>query len=266
MFCKYRPRSVVQDATNRLLLIPKYPSGLLRKSKPQLRGPSCTVQKYADYSSKFGLAFLMSTNAIGVHFNDNSIMLRAPKSDTFLYLRIMKTGHKRTDHFHESRLDLIPKNRRYKVDLFLEFEKQLQPHRKDSQQPDSADPDSACVTSWKRTKHALLFYINVHSVQVNFRDHTKLHIDSLATAEGSRVVTCTSSEHRTTFYESQLHKTPADVQQRYKYAMEVHNGNLEADFVYPNPFSAQLVSSSDSQSHVPDFHPREPVNPEGSPA
>ena len=37
-----------------------------------LRGPSVWIKKWVDYSSKYGLGYLLSNNATGVFFNDST--------------------------------------------------------------------------------------------------------------------------------------------------------------------------------------------------
>jgi polo-like kinase 1 len=37
-----------------------------------LKGPNVWIKKWVDYSSKYGLGYLLSNNATGVFFNDST--------------------------------------------------------------------------------------------------------------------------------------------------------------------------------------------------
>lgn len=41
-------------------------------SRPEAAGPSIWVKKWVDYSSKYGLGYLLSNGASGVFFNDST--------------------------------------------------------------------------------------------------------------------------------------------------------------------------------------------------
>ena len=49
-------------------------SGALQKN-----GPDVWVKKWVDYSSKYGLGYLLSNNATGVFFNDSTKIILDPK-------------------------------------------------------------------------------------------------------------------------------------------------------------------------------------------
>jgi polo-like kinase 1 len=50
-----------------------------------LMGPSCWVKKWVDYSSKYGLGYLLSNQATGVFFNDSTKIIIDPNGHTFYY-------------------------------------------------------------------------------------------------------------------------------------------------------------------------------------
>jgi len=50
-----------------------------------LMGPSCWVKKWVDYSSKYGLGYLLSNSATGVFFNDSTKIIIDPNGHTFYY-------------------------------------------------------------------------------------------------------------------------------------------------------------------------------------
>ena len=48
-------------------------------------GPQCWVKKWVDYSSKYGLGYLLSNQATGVFFNDSTKIIIDPNGHTFYY-------------------------------------------------------------------------------------------------------------------------------------------------------------------------------------
>ena len=54
----------------------KLPLKRLIKQQPNKTGPSVWVKKWVDYSSKYGLGYLLSNGATGVYFNDNTKLLK----------------------------------------------------------------------------------------------------------------------------------------------------------------------------------------------
>lgn len=50
-----------------------------------LTAPSCWVKKWVDYSSKYGLGYLLSNMATGVFFNDSTKIIIDPNGKNFYY-------------------------------------------------------------------------------------------------------------------------------------------------------------------------------------
>ena len=48
-------------------------------------GPSCWVKKWVDYSSKYGLGYLLSNLATGVFFNDSTKIIMDVNAHNFHY-------------------------------------------------------------------------------------------------------------------------------------------------------------------------------------
>jgi len=44
----------------------------LEQQQQLLKGPNVWIKKWVDYSSKYGLGYLLSNNATGVFFNDST--------------------------------------------------------------------------------------------------------------------------------------------------------------------------------------------------
>jgi polo-like kinase 1 len=55
-------------------------------AKSTKAGPDVWVKKWVDYSSKYGLGYLLSNNATGVFFNDSTKIILDPKGHHFDYM------------------------------------------------------------------------------------------------------------------------------------------------------------------------------------
>ena len=50
------------------------------------KGPDVWVKKWVDYSTKYGLGYLLSNNANGVFFNDSTKIVMDPRGYHFDYM------------------------------------------------------------------------------------------------------------------------------------------------------------------------------------
>ena len=58
---------------------------LYGKPLPGLLAANVWVVRYVDYTSKYGLGFLLNTGSSGVYFNDSTKIVIAPDGITFQY-------------------------------------------------------------------------------------------------------------------------------------------------------------------------------------
>ncbi len=83
-----------------------------------LSGPSCWVKKWVDYSSKYGLGYLLSNAATGVFFNDSTKIIIDPNGHTFYYYeRKTVTASEKQDVMTTHTLTEYPKELQKKVTL-----------------------------------------------------------------------------------------------------------------------------------------------------
>ena len=54
-------------------------------AKTEINGPNIWVKKWVDYSSKYGLGYLLSNLATGVFFNDSTKIVIDPNGKVFYY-------------------------------------------------------------------------------------------------------------------------------------------------------------------------------------
>jgi len=91
--------------------------------------PVLWVTKWVDYSSQFGLGYIMSDQSIGVYFNDSTKIILAPEGSCFDYItrRSKEEQEIRTTH----NLEAYPDDLKKKVTLLQLFKKELRlPSRK----------------------------------------------------------------------------------------------------------------------------------------
>lgn len=90
-------------------------------------GPSCWVKKWVDYSSKYGLGYLLSNQATGVFFNDSTKIIIDPNGHTFFYYerKAVSTTEKQ-DVMQTYNLTDYPKELQKKVTLLQHFRSYLE--------------------------------------------------------------------------------------------------------------------------------------------
>ena len=151
--------------------------------------PALFLDKWVDYSSKYGLAYLLSDGRIGVYFNDSTravLLGRGKDCGRFVYMERKTSGSDvAVEYDMDKECGDWPASLAKKVTLIRHFQKYLAQHAK--QLPSTASPAAtttaalggspAHVRRWLRTKHAILFRLSSGQVQVVFNDMTELIID-----------------------------------------------------------------------------------------
>ena len=107
--------------TKRLLDIPIKNKKLEDNSEinVNLKGPDIWVAKWVDYSSKYGLGYLLNNGFIGVYFNDSSKIILNPLSKQFYYLE-RKIPDKK-EIINSYNLENYPTELQSKVILLIHF-------------------------------------------------------------------------------------------------------------------------------------------------
>jgi len=154
-----------------------------------------------DYSSKYGVGYIMSDGSIGVYFNDSTKIILAAEGDKFDYItrRTQDKPEVRTTHSFEEYPDDLKK----KVTLLRHFRNYMLTdslEKKDGAsvgesslpvpavQGNASKPPSAAsqasdgqapyVKKWTRNKHAIMFQLSNKIVQVVFFDKTEAVLSS----------------------------------------------------------------------------------------
>jgi len=191
----------------------------------QTSNPEVWVKKWVDYSSKYGLGYLLSNTHTGVFFNDSSKIVLDPKTNNFNYIERRQSDKQEIINTY-SILD-YPKDLLKKVTLLQHFKNYLEGDKKiiddDSKQEDEKNKKLCTrsfvyVKKWLRTRHALMFRLSNKIVQVCFQDHTEIILSS-----ESRVVTYVNKkEERTTYpLSSALESNNNEMTKRLKYTKDI---------------------------------------------
>ena len=184
-----------------------------------LKEPEVWIKKWVDYSSKYGLGYLLSNGSSGVFFNDSTKIILDPHGHYFDYIE--KKGTEKVDMATSYTLTDHPKSLQKKVTLLQHFRSYLE--------ADSAKPiaetevkrkleNAIYVKKWLKTKHAIMFRLSNKIVQVNFQDGTEIILSS-----ESKVVTYVNKKGERQSYplSSALESTNAEMAKRLKYTKEI---------------------------------------------
>ena len=170
------------------------------------------ITKWIDYSSKYGVGYLLNNGYYGVYFNDNTKMLLNPKDDRFIYVERKVTD--KPEFLCQFFLNDYPDFLKNKVMLFIEFKKFLEeetinkkidkdknnisPEKRKSKEArdlekskskenigsdfssvEIKESDFIFVKKWMNTKHAIIFRFSNKIIQTIFKDKTQIFIHSL---------------------------------------------------------------------------------------
>jgi polo-like kinase 1 len=177
---------------------------------------SVWVKKWIDYSSKYGLGYLLSNGSAGVYFNDSSKILMKPNENSFYYIE-RTTGKKDTIYTYEA--DSVPESMYKKFALLQHFKSYLEADDSNSITT-SEDVSLNYVKKWLRTKRAILFRFANKTVQVSFQDKTEVILSNEA-----KVITYVNKkrERITMSMAKALETTEPEMAKRVKYTRDILN-------------------------------------------
>lgn len=151
------------------------------------------VTKWVDYSSKYGLGYMMSDGAIGVYFNDSTKVILSPDGNQFDYVtrRTQERPETRTVHT----FDNFPQDLKKKVTLLVHYRNYMVTDVAENKDGVTMGESSLVslaqrtlrtyetqevpyVKKWVRNKHAILFQLSNKVVQVLFFDKTEVVLSS----------------------------------------------------------------------------------------
>jgi polo-like kinase 1 len=151
------------------------PSTAGYKTQQEIKAPSVWVKKWVDYSSKYGLGYMLSNSSTGVFFNDSTKILMDTNSAQFQYYeRKAISSTEKQDVMVTHSLTDYPKDLAKKVTLLQHFRSYLENNtssqqnvevgaNKDVEMADETTKQGGAfvyVKKWMRTKHAIMFRLS----------------------------------------------------------------------------------------------------------
>jgi len=176
------------------------------------------VKKWVDYSSKYGLGYILSNGMTGVFFNDSTKIVYNPRTNTFEYMERRSTD--KQDISNTYSITDYPKDLQKKVTLLQHFKSYLEGDLKDLPQEDENEqkPATTYVKKWMKTKHAIMFRLSNKIVQVNFTDKTEIILSS-----ENKIVTYVNKKGERSNYPlaTALESSNQEMAKRLKYTKEI---------------------------------------------
>ena len=105
------------------------------KEKEKLKEVNIFVTKWVDYSSKYGIGYLLSNNLIGVYFNDCTKLIYNPRTSKISFIERNTTKEK--DMMYNFGIKEAPKELQKKILIFQQFKKYFE----EESNPDKTDKD-----------------------------------------------------------------------------------------------------------------------------
>ena len=137
------------------------------------------VIKYVDYSSKYGLGYVLSNGHVGTRFNDSTMIIYKPNGTNFIYID-KQTKNKIVKEYKLK--DKFDKDLNKKVILLEHFENYLlKENKKPKVKKESENIDISnyvYVKRYKATEHAISFNLNNKICQTVFNDKTEIILNT----------------------------------------------------------------------------------------
>ena len=189
------------------------------EKKSSGKQPEVWVKKWVDYSSKYGLGYILSNGSIGVFFNDSTKIVLEPTGQSFNYIE--RRGPEKIDIANTHTLTEYPKDLQKKVTLLQHFRSYLEGDKNETANAEDAGSEKTnpvYVKKWMRTRHAIMFRLSNKVVQVNFQDSTEIILCS-----ESRVVTYVNKKGERNTYPlvSALESSNTEMTKRLKYTKDI---------------------------------------------
>lgn len=224
-----------------------------RPDSSRFKGPKVWVKKWVDYSSKYGLGYLLSNSSVGVFFNDSTKIVLDVDGHNFIYYERRASDKKDIGQNHT--LKDYPKELQKKVTLLQHFRSYLEGNGKKDGEADTKNigtermieeedkvpeeekkeeliekkpmsEDTVYVKKWMRTRHAIMFRLSNKVVQVNFQDHTEIILSS-----ESKVVTYVNKKGERLTYplSTAMESSNMEMAKRLKYTKDILTHMLQSN-------------------------------------
>jgi len=157
-------------------------TGLAATSSLRTPRADVWVVSWVDYSSKYGLGYILSNGCAGVFFNDSTKAVFEPNGRYFEYIE--KRTSEKTEEAKTYTMTNYPKELHKKAVLLQHFKSYLEGENAQKKKiyPDLDEESKRLgmvyVRKWLKTKHAVMFRLTNKIVQVKFTDKTEIILSS----------------------------------------------------------------------------------------
>lgn len=194
------------------------------------------VSQWVDYTSKYGMGYMLSNGSSGVYFNDSTKAIASANGHFFEYLERTSDAAHAVEHRVRYAVGKHDPSLAKKVTLLKHFKSYLVDGRAENEEADTLESQLAHLTrleseaseesapmefvkKWVKTRHAVLFCLSNDTFQINFFDSSKLVI-----SHGGRAVTYLDKEGELAVFSSALvilkNERP-DLLKRLRYAKDM---------------------------------------------
>lgn len=178
------------------------------------------VKTWVDYSSKYGLGYLLSNGSSGVFFNDSTKIVLDPSGTYIEYME--RRSQDKQDMMSQYLITDFPRELQKKVTLLQHFRSYLEGER--NPQPNAQIDELqksqplVYVKKWMKTRHAIMFRLSNKIVQVNFTDKTEILLSS-----ENKMVTYVNKRSERSHYPlaTALESANTEMAKRLKYTKEI---------------------------------------------
>ena len=180
------------------------------ENKDKLKGPEVFITKWVDYSSKYGIGYLLNNELIGVYFNDCTKLIYNPRIRKISFIERKVTKEK--DMMYTFAVNETPKELQKKVLIFQNFKKYFDeenPKKLEKMKEQKAkikkksktmtekavkekeekekleqklkeekeiekEGESVFLRKWMKTNQAIIFRLSNKTIQVIFKDRSEI--------------------------------------------------------------------------------------------
>lgn len=151
----------------------------LRAAPLTKHGKTIFISKWVDYSNRFGFAYQLSSNVVGVLMEQENTILMDMRYEEHLFQVVVEQG--RGDLAAKSNWSIdnftqasYPSEHKHKMKLVKQFHKFMNEHLIMVEDDNEVGLDLVWVLSWRRSPGFVVFHLSNDSFQFNFEDHCKM--------------------------------------------------------------------------------------------
>lgn len=178
--CRKHLRNLTEQLNELLCKKPCHKPSMAEEMSDPAAQPIVWVSRWVDYSDKYGFGYQLCDDGVGIMFNDNTRLILLRNEINVHYIE--RDG---TEMYYT--VDSVPPTLEKKMKLLSYFQRYMFDHLMKAgadhavQQADSLSR-IPYLQQWHRSATAVLMYLTNGTLQINFKDHTKMILCPLMSA------------------------------------------------------------------------------------